>query len=241
MFALSALRDPAARPLVIVPVQGGHADCLRQARALRHSGADLLEWRLDTDPEWSSQSEQWERRAAEYRQASDLPVLATIRTTVEGGLAEVDDATYLAALKRLVECCEAVDVEGTRGQEVARELTQAKWQAIVVASSHDFAAVPPAEELRATLEHLHRCGDVVKVAVMPACAEDVERLRAAAIEYAARADAKPLIAIAMGELGIDTRLRPRELSSCATFACLERASAPGQVPVADVLAALRSN
>lgn len=242
MFSAPLFSDAASLPLVIVPVQGDHAQCLAQATALRGSGADLLEWRLDTDPAWMDDAAAWPTRAAAYRAAAGLPVLATIRTTREGGMAEVGDADYVTALLGLTECCEAVDFEGSRGEENALQVRERanRTGCAVVASSHNFQAVPSEEELDRILALLHRLGDVVKIAVMPHQQADVSRLGASARRYASRADAKPAIVIAMGELGRQGRIDPASLHSCATFACADKPSAPGQVPVGQVVAALNA-
>lgn len=234
--------DAASFPLVIVPIQGSHGQCLAQAAALRGSGAHLLEWRLDTDPAWLDDAASWGERAAAYRAAANLPVLATIRTIREGGLAQVVDADYVSSLIDLVACCEAVDFEGSRGEENACRVRERASQTgcVVVASSHNFQSVPGDEELDRILASLHHCGDVVKIAVMPGQHSDVSRLSAAARRYASRADAKPAIVIAMGGLGQRGRIDPGSLNSCATFACADTPSAPGQVPVAQVVAMLAS-
>ncbi|WP_371163921.1 type I 3-dehydroquinate dehydratase [Buchananella felis] len=242
MLPAPLFSDAQSFPLVIVPLQGDHAQCLAQAAALRGSGAHLLEWRLDTDPTWLDDAAAWAERAAAYRAAAGLPVLATIRTTREGGEAEVDDSTYAGAVLRLAECCEAVDFEGSRGPETAARLRQVAARAgcAVIASSHNFQTVPADDQLDRTLSELHQRGDVVKIAVMPAQEADVSRLGASARRYASRADAKPAIVIAMGELGRQGRLEPASLGSCATFACADKSSAPGQVPVGQVVAALNA-
>ena len=67
-----------------------------------------------------------------------------------------------------------------------------------------------------------------KIAVMPHSREDVLTLMEAGI----RADAQltvPLIAIAMGPLGILTRLGAQWLGSCLTFGTAGQESAPGQM------------
>ena len=70
--------------------------------------------------------------------------------------------------------------------------------------------------------------DVCKIAVMPHSRLDVISLmRAAAVSDEALS--APVIAIAMGSLGVMTRVCGEAFGSCLTFGTAGQASAPGQI------------
>ena len=80
--------------------------------------------------------------------------------------------------------------------------------------------------------------DIAKIAVMPRSAVDVAALLAATA-VCAESSRVPLITMSMGPLGAVSRLSGQVFGSCATFATLgDAGSAPGQMPLDDVLAAL---
>ncbi|RAX24491.1 MULTISPECIES: type I 3-dehydroquinate dehydratase [unclassified Actinomyces] len=177
---------------------------------------------------------------------SDMPVLLTVRTAAEGGGLDVDDVTYRAALADAIErvgrergAAAAVDVELARG-DLPRLVRLARRAGLdVVASSHDFAATPDDVEMLRRLHAMQDAGAAVaKLAVTPADPADVERL----VGVAARARGEldiPVVAIAMGEAGVLTRLAGGVFGSALTFATAgSAASAPGQLPVARVREAL---
>ena len=99
----------------------------------------------------------------------------------------------------------------------------------VVASHHNFEATDSAERLLATFTAMSEAGaDVAKVAMMPQTPADVLRL----LEATSTADASspaPVLGISMGPLGRTSRIMGADFGSCATFAQIGQASAPGQI------------
>ena len=79
--------------------------------------------------------------------------------------------------------------------------------------------------------------DIAKIAVMPETPDDVSVLCCAA-QTADRLLSIPHIAISMGPLGTKTRTECERFGSCLTFASAGSASAPGQISVDAVRAAL---
>jgi 3-dehydroquinate dehydratase-1 len=76
---------------------------------------------------------------------------------------------------------------------------------------------------------------VAKVAAMPRDREDVITLLAATAIAEAKARI-PLISMSMGPLGVATRMVGGVFGSSLSFAIGEGASAPGQMPIADLVA-----
>lgn len=237
------------RTRVIVPLTGDAASLRSQVAALASSRADIAEWRADTFlaslvgshfvAAADIQSEL--TSAARYvTDASPVPVLATIRTFVEGGQAYLDDEEYCALVRCLAPLVGAVDVEISRDGAASLIEDAHGSGALAVASFHDFEATPTDEVLAEVLAAMNHAGaDVLKFACTATSATDAARVLAAQA-WAREAYDRPIIGIAMGPAGAPTRLVGSALGSSATFACLPgwAGSAPGQFTVEQARAVL---
>lgn len=237
------------RTQVIVPVSGDATALSGQVEALASCRADIVEWRADTFMSSlvgshfvaaSDVEEELVRMARYVADSSPLPVLATIRTSVEGGKAYLDDEEYCALVRALAAVAGGVDVEISRDGSAALIEDAHEAGAIVVASFHDFEATPGDEQLAEVLAAMNYAGgDVLKFACMANSATDAARVLAAQA-WAREAYDRPVIGISMGEHGAPTRLVGSALGSAATFATLPgwEGSAPGQFTVEQVRAVL---
>lgn len=237
------------RTRVIVPLTGDAASLRSQVAALASSRADIAEWRADTFlaslvgshfvAAADIQSEL--TSAARYvTDASPVPVLATIRTFVEGGQAYLDDEEYCALVRCLAPLVGAVDVEISRDGAASLIEDAHGSGALAVASFHDFEATPSDEVLAEVLAAMNHAGaDVLKFACTATSATDAARVLSAQA-WAREAYDRPIIGIAMGPAGAPTRLVGSALGSSATFACLPgwAGSAPGQFTVEQARAVL---
>ena len=98
-------------------------------------------------------------------------------------------------------------------------------------SNHDFEKTPSAEEMKRRYETMEVWGaDVLKLAVMPHTIEDVLTLLTVCKDVS-RAATHPVVAIAMGSLGLESRILGEAFGSAMTFGCLGKISAPGQMEV----------
>jgi 3-dehydroquinate dehydratase-1 len=230
------------RPKIIVPVMPASIDEVPAAvNALEGQPVDLVEWRVDHLAHPGSAAEVGTAlRSGLTRDGAALPLLTTYRTDREGGEGRLDDAAYASLVGQLIEqgLADAVDVEYRRDPAAVGGLIQSAHAAglAVVASFHDFDSTPSHEEILGHLRAQAEAGaDVLKVAVTPTCPADVATLLAATAQCASES-AKPILTISMGELGLVSRVAAETFGSCATFAMVGAASAPGQIP-ADALAA----
>ena len=222
----SAVATPE-RPLIAVPVMGETVnDVLVMLEQANESQTDVIEWRVDylTDP-GELQASQMQTIAFN----ADKPLIVTWRTTAEGGQEDFDSIAYhwvyqLAIASRVA----AVDVEVSLLEEVGDVVEDAQSQGItVIGSRHYFDATPA--DLDAELQSMVATPvDVVKLAVMPNDSGDVQRLLDAT---KVANQAKPLITMAMGELGQRSRFEGYQYGSQLTFASLGESSAPGQPSV----------
>ena len=269
-----SIPGPGGLPAVAVSLTGPSlAQARTQARSAIDAGADVLELRVDLleeagalaapDPlDAATAAAQVLECLRGLREAIDTtvgaaagsPVLLTCRTAAEGGRARLDDASYGALLRSVLEGLAdwaperrpvAIDVEVQRGC-LPQVCTQAHGLGVdVVASFHDFEATPADEALEEVLARMAREGaDLAKIAVWPTSADDVARLLRVCARATAGAGERsglgvPVAAMSMGALGAVSRVAPA-FGSALTFAVVPdeqgqaRASAPGQLPIQDV-------
>ena len=269
-----SIPGPGGLPAVAVSLTGPSlAQARTQARSAIDAGADVLELRVDLLEEAGALAAPAPLDAATaaaqvleclrgLREAIDTtdgadagsPVLLTCRTAAEGGRARLDDASYGALLRSVLDGLAdwaperrpaAIDVEVQRGC-LPQVCAQAHALSIdIVASFHDFEATPADEALEEVLARMAREGaDLAKIAVWPTSADDVARLLGVCARATAGAGegtglGVPVAAMSMGALGAVSRVAPA-FGSALTFAVVPdeqgqaRASAPGQLPIQDV-------
>ena len=225
---------------IIVPIMTEQPDsALHQASALaQNPDADWVELRLDPLPR-----DCWTRTLRGVSAAlAGKPLIATIRTRREGGLAELTAQEYAAACRELLQAggMTFLDVEFSAGEEVPPLLAAARDAGVqVIGSCHHFEGTPPTDEMIRTLLSM-RQADYAKLAVMPHCAADAARLLEAAAAAAAQMPETPLITMSMGPLGAVTRVCGGAFGSAASFGTVGRSSAPGQPDAAALRKALEA-
>ena len=231
-------------PAVCAPLVGRTVDALAaEAAAVAAKQPDLLEWRVDFFERIADTREVLAAAAAIRAAARGIPVLLTRRAEREGGQPiALDEEGVLAQYEAVLAAghADAADYEMQNApQHVARvrALTRAHGVPLVL-SFHDFQRTPADADLAARFEQAQRLeADVAKVAVMPQSVADVHRLLGATLR-ASESLAIPVVSMAMGGLGAVSRLCGGVFGSALTFAVGSAASAPGQIPIEDVRAAL---
>lgn len=205
------------RARVCVPV------CEKDLAALRNSGelatewADVIELRLDCLKELPED-------AASVLNNFSRPVILTYRPTEQGGHRDSTRAERKAFWTSLAPQIESDwwDVEG----DLVAELSL-NWSHIIV-SHHDFSGVP--DDLEQIYERLAGTpAAVVKISVQAVDITDC--LPVFHLLNRARSEGRELIAIAMGNAGIATRILGPSRGSFLTYGALDddRGTAPGQV------------
>src|SRR6266545_1787180 len=227
-------------PLICTPLVGRSRErILAEAASVVAKRPDVIEWRVDFFERIGDAAAVLDVARALRTAAGDLPIIFTRRSTKEGGepiaIGEEDvvrlyDAVGASRLVDFIDFEMGNDPEHLRR---VRESTRAHETRLIL-SYHNFAYTPGVEFLVQRFLEAERLGaDVAKVAVMPRDRMDVLMLLVAT----AQADAKggiPLISMAMGPLGSVTRMIGGLFGSSLSFAVGEAASAPGQIPIADL-------
>lgn len=225
------------RPKICVPVmfpdESGAAYALDEIGALPF---DMAEWRLDSF-EPADDPEAVKRASLLIRETiGERPLLITFRTQGEGGNGKMGKEEYVQLLSSLAEegIADLLDVElFTLPEKELKQLLE-KIHACglrAVVSSHDFQKTPGTEEIVGRLVKMQELGaDITKIAVMPKTREDTVRLLEASVLMKENHADRPYITMAMGRDGAVSRMIGSFTGSAVTFACGEKASAPGQIP-----------
>lgn len=190
---------------------------LRDGCELAIEWADLIELRLDC-------LKQLPEDAASVLNNFSRPMILTFRPTEQGGHRDSTRAERKAFWTSLAPQIKSDwwDVEG----DLVAELSL-NWPRIIV-SYHDFSRVP--EDLEQIYERLADTpAAVVKIAVQAVDITDC--LSVFKLLDRARSEGRELIAIAMGNAGIATRILGPSRGSFLTYGALDddSATAPGQV------------
>lgn len=163
------------------------------------------------------------------------PVLATVRSSSEGGSWKRSERDRLALYRALVKEADALDVELDSRIRGAVVRAARKAGRTVVLSHHDFRTTPSATRLDAIVRRGTKAGaDVVKIATFVRGPSDVQRLA----RMLARHPTDPLVVIGMGARGRPTRVLFPALGSLFTFASLDKKTAPGQLSLSETVRGL---
>ncbi len=188
-------------------------DALGQTCERAVEWADLIELRLDCLAEIPERLPEVAR-----------PVILTFRPAEQGGHRQLTREERQSFWSSTAPQAESVwwDIESDLAHDLALD-----WSRVIV-SHHDFSAVP--NDLEQIYERLARTpAAVLKIAVQ---ANDVlDCIRIFNLLDRARNEGRDLIAIAMGNAGIATRILGPSRGSFLTYGALEdqHATAPGQV------------
>ena len=233
----------AGLPKICVPLTGKtQKELYKEAKAAEEAKADLVEWRADFYEDLLEKEALSETLKGIAEILKEIPLLFTIRTKQEGGSVEISFEDYSNCNKNAAEAgADLVDVEvfGEEEKKKALILELHKTKAVIIASSHDFFKTDACEILLERFQKMDQTGaDILKIAVMPQCFEDVTAIMCATEKMAASYTERPLISMSMGRLGAMSRVYGEAFGSSVTFGTVGAASAPGQIPVPELRAML---
>ena len=227
-------------PLICTPLVGRSRErILAEAATVVAKKPDVIEWRVDYFDAIGDTPAVLDVARALRTAAGELPIIFTRRSTKEGGepigigdeeVVRLYDAIGASRLVDFIDFEMGNDPDHVRRVRASTRANETR----LILSYHNFSYTPGVEFLvQRFLEAERQGADVAKVAVMPRDRMDVLTLLAAT----AQADAKgriPLISMAMGPLGSVTRMVGGVFGSSLSFAVGDTASAPGQIPIADL-------
>ncbi len=200
---IGKLRLGSTPRIVAVIVDGENTKAIAAAKK---NGADLLELRID---------------------CLKRQVIATIRSKAEGGKYNLKDAERLRIFKAIMPLVDAVDIELSSKRILKDVIKEAhRFKKRVIVSYHDFRNTPAEGQLSAIIKNSRDAGgDIVKIAAFAKDKRDIIRLASLNISH------NDIITIAMGRLGVVSRLFFPMLGSLLTYCSVTKSSAPGQMPL----------
>jgi 3-dehydroquinate dehydratase I len=238
--------NPHGHALICTPLTGRTVDALQAELAIIvPKRPDVVEWRADYFAYIHDAVQVVEVARLIRRQAGDIPLIFTRRAAHEGGekiaIAEEDVVRLYEAVSGSGDI-DIIDYELSQSAENRLRLRAAsRAQGVsMIMSYHNFESTPTSSELVAKLvEAEQQDADIAKVAVMPQTTADVLVLLQATLA-ASQYLKIPLITMSMGAMGAMTRLCGAMFGSALTFAIGGSGSAPGQIAIEDLRAALNT-
>ncbi|HFZ8996050.1 TPA: type I 3-dehydroquinate dehydratase [Citrobacter freundii] len=227
-------------PKIIVSLMGKDiASVTSEAQAYREADFDILEWRVDHFADVASVESVMEAARAIRNVLPDTPLLFTFRSAKEGGEQAIATEAYIALNRAAIDSglVDMIDLELFTGDEQVKAVVDHAHSknVKVIMSNHDFHKTPAAEEIVQRLRKMQALGaDIPKIALMPQSRGDVLTLLAATLEMHEQYADRPVITMSMSKTGVVSRLAGEVFGSAATFGAVKKASAPGQISVADL-------
>lgn len=236
--------------------------CVRRAGELRAAiahavaeGADIVELRMDC-LEDEAQLEQATLELSSIFQARTRPHILTLRAFEQGGARESNrESNHELNLERRVrfwtenfstgrERADYADLEldtaeHFKAEEDRRAMKLIDWSK-VICSHHDFARVPvDLENIFARM--LQTPARILKIAL--AAVDITDSLQVFRLLEQARGAGREMIAVAMGEAGLLTRILAPARGAFLTFGALarEHSTAPGQITARELRSLYRPN
>jgi 3-dehydroquinate dehydratase-1 len=238
--------NPQGQALICTPLVARTADALQSELAsILPKRPDVIEWRVDffeaiRDPVRVVNIARSIRLAA-----GAIPIIFTRRASHEGGEAISLKEEAVVALYEGICASGAIDIIDYELSQSAENKVRLRAASrahgvLMIMSYHNFNSTPPRGELVDKLAEAEQQGaDIAKVAVMPRTPGDVLVLLEATLVASGRVQI-PLITMSMGPLGVMTRLCGWMYGSALTFAVGSSSSAPGQIPIEELRAALKT-
>lgn len=215
-----------------------HAGVLPQAIARAAEVADIIELRLDCLVDVSPDN--LFEACSDLLQRATRPVIVTLRSPDEGGRQTIERSKRLefwrSAIRRLMSFKEVfVDIEADIVRDLSgqEELPAAIDWGRVICSYHDFAGMPA--DLNRIYDDLATTpAGILKIAARANDATDC--IPIFRLLERSRGEAREMIAIAMGQAGIATRILGPSWGAFLTYGSIGSgpATAPGQVSARDL-------
>lgn len=227
-----------AKPLFCIPLVPADLNSLTdEARVAMQLEPDLVEWRADFFRDATPDA-----LVGAARRLRDLildtPLIFTLRVRHEGGAQDQSQPLRSRLIDAVLRsgAVDVIDLElANEAQFLDPLMASARERGVrVLLAMHNFSETPSNAALLGRIREMESLGaDIAKVAVMPQSHDDV--LRVFQVTSAAHREFPhlPLVTMAMGSMGVVSRVAGFLYGSAMAFAVGQTASAPGQIPIAD--------
>ena len=214
-------------------------DKLKQAQKALSRQPDCMELRIDCFLEVADVEKVLHTLKRLRNTIGEMVLLFTFRSDREGGRQAITVADYQRLCKQVCESgfIDLLDVEAFMQDGLLNSVSRMAHDngVYVVGSNHDFDSTPEEQEIVRRLRFMDDGGaDLPKIAVTPQKERDVLTLLSATLQYYEMGGEKPIITMSMGDMGMISRIAGEIFGSSLTFAVMDEASAPGQLPIDQV-------
>ena len=168
---------------------------------------------------------------------SNQGIIYTFRSHLEGGAFETRDSVRLEAIRAAASLVEYVDIELNSDPDFLKcvKETLKNTGCGLILSHHNFIKTPEGNKIREIFDAMENQGaDILKLAVSPSSNRDVRQLMGASLMKNESSE-KPIIAIAMGSLGVITRIAPDLCGGSLTYVAGSGTTAPGQLTREEII------
>lgn len=219
---------------IAVPITGNNIESIKeQASNIKETdNVDLIEWRVDyLDDPFNINSL---NRLNEIINQIKLPLIVTFRTFNEGGKNKlISELDYFKILDLFIQYLsfDILDVEMKHDSSKFQNIINKAHlnDILVIESNHDFSESFSTKSLLQRFKSMYFQGaDVAKIAIMPKSAKDVISIMNASLTAKTELPI-PIVSMAMGKIGILSRIAGNNFGSCVSFGSLGKSSAPGQL------------
>lgn len=234
-------------PKICVPIVGQtEDDILAQAAKALSRRPDCMELRIDCFLEAANVEKVLHILKSLRDIIGETVLLFTFRSDKEGGRQAITVNDYRHLCERVCQSgfIDLLDVEVFMQEGLLAAISETAHanSVYVVGSNHDFDSTPEEQEIVRRLQFMDAQGaDFPKIAVTPEKERDVLTLLSATLKYYESGGEKPVITMSMKDMGMISRIAGETFGSSLTFAVMDEASAPGQLPfdqVKEVLSVL---
>ncbi len=196
---------------------------------------DILELRIDMFE--TSQISDIFKIINSTKQKYGKPIIATIRSDVEGGKRHIDDEERYKIFKEILPIVEIIDVELSSKKLMDKIFSLCKDQnKQLMASYHNFDETPENNVLEELIKKGKESGATfIKIAVRANDKNDLGKL----LTFTINNKDKNIVTISLGNTGLASRLINPLVGSLMTYGYIDSASSPGQISVFDIIEHLR--
>ncbi|WRT67049.1 pentafunctional AROM polypeptide [Kwoniella shivajii] len=178
------------------------------------------------------------KQLASLRLATSLPIVFSVRSKDQGGMAPSDKPELYQSMVELGIrlACEYVDLEVCWPTELLQKITKFKGQSHIIASWHDWTGSMAWDKqgVRSKYSFCSKYGDVAKIVGTAKTFLDNSKLSLFVEEVTSQPGSKPLLAINMGSAGqLSRALNP--ILTPITHSLLPSRAAPGQLTIKEVV------
>lgn len=228
-------------PKICIPLVGSDKDrFIHAAYWAREFNCDMYEFRGDYLLETADEDELVDiLKSVREIIGHVVPLMFTLRSKEEGGLASISEKDYLRLNTKVSESglVDIVDVELEKGPRLIGELISIaqKKGVFLLLSKHIFKQMPRKAEIISDLCKMQGYTvDMVKIALMVEDERDLLNLLDVSLSMKDEYADRPFTIIGMGEKGMLSRVSGEIFGSSLTFAKGLEASAPGQIDASKV-------